>query len=76
MRGLELIEREAADDRNFVKKAANMALRAIGKRNRALNTAAVAVARRLAKSDDAAARWVGADALRELTSPGVSKRLA
>jgi 3-methyladenine DNA glycosylase AlkD len=76
VRGLALIEREAADDRNFVKKAANMALRAIGKRNRALNTAAVAVARRLAKSDDAAARWVGADALRELTSPGVSKRLA
>jgi 3-methyladenine DNA glycosylase AlkD len=76
LRGLELIEREAGDDRNFVKKATNMALRAIGKRNRALNTAAVAVARRLAKSDDASARWVGSDALRELTSPGVSKRLA
>jgi 3-methyladenine DNA glycosylase AlkD len=75
LRGLELIEREAGDDRNFVKKATNMALRAIGKRNRALNTAAVAVARRLAKSDDASARWVGSDALRELTSPGVSKRL-
>ena len=43
-RGLELIEREAADDRNFVKKATNMALRAIGKRNRPLNAAAVAVA--------------------------------
>jgi len=75
VRGLELIEREAADDRNFVKKATNMALRAIGKRNRPLNAAAVAVARRLAKSDDAAARWVGGNALRELTSPGVSKRL-
>jgi 3-methyladenine DNA glycosylase AlkD len=76
VRGLELIEREAGDDRNFVKKATNMALRAIGKRNRALNTAAVAVARRLAKSDDATARWVGGNALRELTSAGVSKRLA
>jgi 3-methyladenine DNA glycosylase AlkD len=76
LRGLQLIEREAADGRNFVKKAANMALRAIGKRNRALNAAAVAVARRLAKSDDASARWVGTDALRELTSPGVSKRLS
>jgi 3-methyladenine DNA glycosylase AlkD len=76
LRGLELIEREAGDGRNFVKKATNMALRAIGKRNRALNTAAVAVARRLAKSADASARWVGTDALRELTSPGVSKRLA
>jgi 3-methyladenine DNA glycosylase AlkD len=75
LRGLEIIEREAADRRNFVKKATNMALRAIGKRNRALNTAAVAVARRLARSDDATARWVGANALRELTSPGVAKRL-
>jgi len=75
LRGLELIEREAGDGRNFVKKATNMALRAIGKRNRALNSAAVTVARRLAKSDDASARWVGSDALRELTSPGVSKRL-
>jgi len=73
--GLALIEREASDERNFVKKAVNMALRAIGKRNRALNTAAVDVARRLADSDDATARWVGKDALRELTSPGVAKRL-
>ena len=46
--GLVLIERAADDPRNFVKKAVNMALRAIGKRNRALNTAAVATARRLA----------------------------
>jgi 3-methyladenine DNA glycosylase AlkD len=76
VRGLELIEREASDGRNFVKKATNMALRAVGKRNRTLNAAAVAVARRLATSDDAAARWVGTDALRELTSPSVSKRLA
>ena len=75
-RGLEIIEREAGDDRNFVKKAVNMALRAVGKRNRALNTAAVAVARRLARSEQDAARWVGSDALRELTSPGVAKRLA
>ena len=70
-----LIERAADDERNFVKKAVNMALRAIGKRNRALNTAAVAVARRLADSQGSAARWVGKDALRELTSPAVSKRL-
>jgi 3-methyladenine DNA glycosylase AlkD len=76
LRGLAIIEREAADDRNFVKKAINMALRAIGKRNRALNTAAVAVARRLAGSDDAAARWVGSDALRELTGASVAKRLS
>ena len=75
LQGLTLIEREAVDDRNFVNKAVNMALRAIGKRNRALNTAAVAVARRLADSQDATAKWVGKDALRELTSPGVIKRL-
>ena len=75
LRGLELIEREAVDERNFVKKAVNMALRAIGKRNRALNDAAVAAARRLAKSRDATARWVGSDALRELTSPRVMKKL-
>ena len=75
VQGLGLIERAAADGRNFVKKAVNMALRAIGKRNRALNAAAVAVARRLADSQDAAARWVGKDALRELTSPAVARRL-
>jgi 3-methyladenine DNA glycosylase AlkD len=73
--GLLLIEREAGDGRHFVKKATNMALRAIGKRNGALNAAAVAVARRLAESKDASASWVGRDALRELTSPSVTARL-
>jgi 3-methyladenine DNA glycosylase AlkD len=73
--GLVLIERAADDPRNFVKKAVNMALRAVGKRNRALNTAAVAVAGRLADSEDETARWVGRDALRELTSPALKKRL-
>ena len=52
-----------------------MALRAIGQRNRALNAAAVAVARRLADSKDATSKWVGSDALRDLTSPAVTKRL-
>lgn len=73
--GLLLIEREAGDERHFVKKATNMALRAIGKRNLALNSAAVVVARRLAESNDATARWVGKDALRELTSPALTTRL-
>jgi 3-methyladenine DNA glycosylase AlkD len=76
VQGLLLVERAAGDDRNFVKKAVNMALRAIGKRNPALNAAAVAVARRLADSPEPAARWVGNDALRELTSPAVIRRLA
>jgi 3-methyladenine DNA glycosylase AlkD len=74
--GLVLIERAADDERNFVKKAVNMALRAIGKRNRRLNAAAIAVARRLAGSPNAVARWVGKDALGELTSPAVIRRLA
>jgi 3-methyladenine DNA glycosylase AlkD len=75
-KGLVLIERAASDERHFVKKAVNMALRAVGKRNPALNAAAVTVARRLADSPPGAARWVGKDALRELTSPSVVRRLA
>jgi 3-methyladenine DNA glycosylase AlkD len=76
LEGLPLIERAAADDRNFVKKAVNWALRTIGKRNPTLNAGAVIVARHLADSPDAAPRWVGKDALRELTSPAVIQRLA
>lgn len=75
-KGLLLIERAATDERNFVKKAVNMALRAIGKRNAALHAAAVKMARRLAGSTNATARWVGKDALRELTGPSVMRRLA
>jgi len=73
--GLILIERAAGDERNFVKKAVNMALRAVGKRNQKLNSAAVLLARRLSDSEDSTARWVGRGALRELTSPSVKKRL-
>ncbi|WP_199698863.1 DNA alkylation repair protein [Oleomonas cavernae] len=76
VQGLARIEAAATDERNFVKKAVNMALRAIGKRNPALNAAAVASARRLAASTDTTARWVGKDALRELTGAAVTKRLA
>jgi 3-methyladenine DNA glycosylase AlkD len=76
IQGLRLIEQAATDERHFVKKAVNMALRAIGKRNAALNAAAVAVAQRLSVSTQAAARWVGKDALRELTGPSVTRRLA
>jgi 3-methyladenine DNA glycosylase AlkD len=73
---LGVIEQAADDDRNFVKKAVNWSLRQIGKRNLALNRAAIDVARRLAGSPSAAARWVGKDALRELTGPPVQQRLA
>jgi 3-methyladenine DNA glycosylase AlkD len=65
--GLGLIEREAEDDRTYVKKGVNMALRAVGKRNVRLRAAAVDVARRLAGSESRSAKWVGSDALRELT---------
>jgi 3-methyladenine DNA glycosylase AlkD len=75
-RGLALIERAAADERHLVKKAVNMALRATGKRNRALNALAVATARRLAASKDASAAWVGKDAVRELTGAAVAKRFS
>ena len=66
IQGLALIEREAGDERNFVKKAVNMALRATGKRNPVLKASAVEVARRLSTSPNATARWVGKDALKEL----------
>jgi len=74
--GLLYIERAATDERHFVKKSVNMALRAIGKRNATLNAAAVAVARRLVDAPQPSARWVGKDALRELTSASVIGRLA
>lgn len=64
---LARIEACAHDDRPIVKKAVNWALRGIGKRGPALRRSAVATARRLAASSDRSARWVGADALRELT---------
>jgi len=72
---LPLIEATARDKRNFVRKSVNWALRQIGKRNLALNAAAVVVARRLAVASDASSRWVGKDALRELTGDSVLKRL-
>ena len=64
---LVFIERAATDERNFVKKAVSWALRGLGRRNPKLNGRAVTVARRLADSPHAAARWVGKDALRDLT---------
>jgi 3-methyladenine DNA glycosylase AlkD len=73
---LPLIEKGARDERNFVKKGVSWALRGIGRRNLALNAAALEVARRLALSEEAAPRWVGKDALRELTSSKVRGQLA
>jgi 3-methyladenine DNA glycosylase AlkD len=70
-----IIKRHADDERNFVKKAVNWALRQIGKRNIALNKKAVAVAREIQKMNSPAARWIAADALRELTNKKVRARL-
>jgi len=66
VRCLPLIERAATDDRNFVKKGVSWALRGIGRRNVPLHAAALEVAERLSASEEAAARWIGKDAYREL----------
>jgi 3-methyladenine DNA glycosylase AlkD len=73
LRGLELIEEGAQDERNFVSKAVNMALRSIARRNATLHAGAQQVARRLADAPNAGPRWVGKHALRELTSRGVPR---
>jgi 3-methyladenine DNA glycosylase AlkD len=76
VRCLPLIERGAMDGRNFVKKGVSWALRGIGHRNSNLHAAAVALARRLADSSDAAARWVAKDAIRDLTRAAVMRKVA
>ena len=73
---LAFIERAATDERNFVKKGVSWALRLIGRRNRALNVAAVDLARHLSVSADPTSRWIGRGALKELTSPLVRRQLA
>ncbi len=76
LESLALIVGAAGDDRNFVKKGGSWALRLIGRRNAALNRAAVELCRRMAESSAPAARWNGKQALRELTSPLVRRQLA
>lgn len=68
LRFLPVIRREAMDERNFVRKAVNWALRGIGKRNPRLRRAAIAEAKRILKLDTKSARWIARDALRELTN--------
>jgi 3-methyladenine DNA glycosylase AlkD len=75
LRLLPVIEREAGDDRNFVRKAVNWALRQIGKRNLQLNRSAIAAGERIRRQGSRPARWIAADALRELRSEAVQKRL-
>lgn len=72
---LKVIAREAWDERNFVRKAVNWALRSIGKRNKALNREAIRCAERIKKSGTRSGRWIASDALRELRSDAVQNRL-
>ncbi|QTN29043.1 DNA alkylation repair protein [Rhodoferax sp. AJA081-3] len=70
---LALVEAAADDDRNFVKKAVNWALRGIGKRNTALRAQAIAAALRIQQQGTKSARWIAADALRELDPKAVAR---
>lgn len=72
---LPLIKRESTDERNYVKKAVNWALRQIGKRNKNLNKKAIEVGKEISKMDSKSAKWIASDALRELQSDSVQKRL-
>jgi len=72
---LPVIKREATDDRNYVKKAVNWALRQIGKRNLNLNGKAIKIAKEIQKMDSKTAKWIASDAIRELTSNAVQKKL-
>jgi 3-methyladenine DNA glycosylase AlkD len=72
---LPVIETYSTDGRNFVKKAVSWALRSIGKRSAALNEAALRLAEKLAAADDKTARWIGRDAVRDLTSDKTRARL-
>ena len=73
---LPLIKKHATDDRNYVKKAVNWALRNIGKRNWNLNEMAIKTAEEIKQLDSKSARWIANDAIRELTGEKVQKKLA
>ena len=70
-----VIKKAATDERNFVKKAVNWALRNIGKRNKKLNKKAIKVAKEIDKIDDKTSKWIAKDALRELTSDKIQARI-
>jgi 3-methyladenine DNA glycosylase AlkD len=70
-----LILKHSVDDRNYVKKAVNWALRNIGKRNTTLNKTALKTAKEMQKIDSRSARWIASDAIRELTSTKILGRL-
>ncbi|MFA5794282.1 MAG: DNA alkylation repair protein [Candidatus Brocadiia bacterium] len=75
LRFLPIIKKYSTDERNFVKKAVNWALRQIGKRNLRLNRAAIRMARQIREKDSRSARWITADALRELNGKIAQKKV-
>jgi len=75
LEALALVEAAADDGRNFVKKAVNWALRNIGKRNPCLHGAAITCAQRIRQQGSPSARWIAADALRELEGETVQARM-
>lgn len=74
LRFLEIIKEKATDERNFVKKAINWALRQIGKRNINLNKAAISTAKEIQKIRIKSTKWIAADALKELTSDKIQNK--
>ena len=70
-----IIKKESTDERNYVKKAVNWALRQIGKRNMNLNRKAIEVAKEIQKINSKTAKWIARDAIRELTSEKIQERL-
>jgi 3-methyladenine DNA glycosylase AlkD len=72
---LKIIERESTDERNYIRKSVNWALRQIGKRNIDMNKKALELSRKIQKIDSKTAKWIASDAIRELTSEKVKQRL-
>ncbi|MEM5778106.1 MAG: DNA alkylation repair protein [Candidatus Aenigmatarchaeota archaeon] len=70
---LPIIKRESTDERNFVKKAVNWALRQIGKRNKRLQKEAIKTAKEIQKIDSKSARWIASDTIKELESKKIKK---
>ena len=72
---IPLIKKHSCDERNYVKKAVNWAIRNIGKRNKNLNKRMIQLSRELLKNESKTAKWIASDALRELTSMKIQNRI-
>src|SRR4029078_1790147 len=76
MKSLKVIEKAADDDRNFVKKGVSWALRSVAHRNKNLHSASLALAEKLAASDDKTKRWIGKDVVKDITRPLILKKIS